>query len=369
VEGKLVTQTYDLAVVGGGPAGTSAAITAAQLGLRVLLLEARAFPRHKVCGEFLSGEAVGLLTCLLDRPSRFSEAPKIAKTRIFLDERVAQLEISPPAISLSRYELDAALWSRAEDLGAETRERTMVTKIRRVASLFAIETALHSATARAVIDASGRWSNLHSARVAQGENYIGLKAHFYEPAHLDSCDLYFFPGGYCGVQPLGDGQVNAAAMVSVSRAKSLKEVFALHPRLAQRAVTWKAASEPVSTAPLLFAPPRTNDAGVLLAGDAAAFIDPFAGDGISIALHSGRMASLASANYLGGKCSLAAAGAQYECDYRKLIHPALLNASRVRQLIALPKALRAGAMSLLNVPAIGRVLVKSTRVAPVSSHH
>jgi flavin-dependent dehydrogenase len=56
---------YDLIVVGGGPAGTSAAITCARHGARVLLLERGQFPRHKVCGEFVSAESLELLSDLL----------------------------------------------------------------------------------------------------------------------------------------------------------------------------------------------------------------------------------------------------------------------------------------------------------------
>ena len=60
--------SYDLAIIGGGPAGTSAAISAARQGARVLLLERGRFPRHKVCGEFVSAESLTLLKDLLDLP-------------------------------------------------------------------------------------------------------------------------------------------------------------------------------------------------------------------------------------------------------------------------------------------------------------
>jgi len=57
---------YDLIVIGGGPAGAAAAIVAGGNGRRVLLLERGKFPRHKVCGEFVSAESLGLLKTLLD---------------------------------------------------------------------------------------------------------------------------------------------------------------------------------------------------------------------------------------------------------------------------------------------------------------
>ncbi len=77
---------FDIAVIGGGPAGTSAAITAARFGARVVIFEARSFPRHKVCGEFISAEALGVLAVLLDgseNGSRLADvAPPLSRTQL-----------------------------------------------------------------------------------------------------------------------------------------------------------------------------------------------------------------------------------------------------------------------------------------------
>jgi flavin-dependent dehydrogenase len=75
----------DLIVIGGGPAGTSAAITCARNGARVLLLERGRFPRHKVCGEFVSAESLDLLAGLLapqDKPL-LADAIRIPRARVF----------------------------------------------------------------------------------------------------------------------------------------------------------------------------------------------------------------------------------------------------------------------------------------------
>src|SRR5277367_30082 len=95
---------YDLVVIGGGPAGTSAAITAARAGARVLLLERGRFPRHKVCGEFVSAESLDLLANLLDSDSKtlLSDAVRIAKARIFLDGHMLQTVTDRPAASIAR---------------------------------------------------------------------------------------------------------------------------------------------------------------------------------------------------------------------------------------------------------------------------
>src|SRR5882724_10705001 len=116
---------YDLIIIGGGPAGTSAAITAARLGSRVLLLERGRFPRHKVCGEFISPQSLALLRSLLVSTGAqrlLSEAPRISSARVFIGEQMLEARIVPPAASLSRYVLDATLWDAARHAGADCRD-------------------------------------------------------------------------------------------------------------------------------------------------------------------------------------------------------------------------------------------------------
>jgi len=235
--------------------------------------------------------------------------------------------------------------------------------VRSTEDYFSVQLEGEELMARSVINASGRWSNLRAQKSEQEEHWIGLKGHFIEARPSSSCDLYFFEGGgYCGVQPLGQGMVNAAAMVKPGIARNLAAVLSLNSLLRARSKDWELAMAPVSTAPLFFPPAQTSEAGMILAGDAAAFIDPFAGDGISMALHSGRLAALSLASYLSGQCSLQCALQSYDRSHRELIQPALTNARRLRRLLQLPRTLRATAMSLLRFPVLAQAAVQETRV-------
>jgi len=357
-------EKFDLVVIGGGPAGSSAAITAARLGFNVLLLEAGSFPRQKVCGEFVSGEALSILAELIEE-RQFADAPRISRARIFVEEACATLPVAPPAASISRYNLDAALYKACALAGCVVRDRTRAQSAAPSHNGFVIRLESGEIFARAVINATGRWSNLVK-RVPTTEQFIGLKGHFLEPNFSETCDLYFFGGGYCGVQPIGNGLVNAAAMVNPSVAKNLTSVFALNRDLKERSRRWKAAGDLISTAPLIFRAPMTSSDGMLLVGDAAAFLDPFAGDGISIALHSGRMAAGALGPFLLGTRTLDDAISRYDREYRRLIHPALNAAKRLRTLQRLPAGLRAAAVASLNIPLLARTAVRTTRVRSAS---
>src|SRR6516162_7945172 len=116
-----IASQFDLAVVGAGPAGASAALTAARGGARVGLFEAKDLPRHRVCGEFVSAESLDVLAGLLQEvPSArtlFENAPVIKNTRLWLGERVIESPVHPPALSISRHDLDALLWEAARRAG------------------------------------------------------------------------------------------------------------------------------------------------------------------------------------------------------------------------------------------------------------
>ena len=362
----------DVIVVGGGPAGTSAAISAARCGASVLLLERGRFPRHKVCGEFVSAESLGLLTNLLDGhyATLLQNAVRIPKARLFLDGRILQTAVHPPAASIARLDLDAALWHSAGTAGVDVRPQVTVQNIAG-AGPFRILTTAGEFDARALVNASGRWSNLGRLPTEgdHREKWLGLKAHFAGPPDEPSVDLYFFDGGYCGVQPVhvsgenaSAGRVNASAMVRADVASTLAEVFTQHPALHERSRRWSPLSDPVSTSPLIFRNPQPEHNGILMVGDAAGFVDPFVGDGISLALRSGTLAARCLAPFFAEETSLPDAAAQYRQLYEQSLLPVFRSSSKIRQMLKLPRPVRKPLMMLLeNAPAITRYAVRKTR--------
>ena len=215
--------------------------------------------------------------------------------------------------------------------------------------------------AKSVIDATGRWSNLKVSRQLPAETWVGLKSHFDTGESSESVDLYFFPQGYCGVQPIGRGRLNACAMVRAAAGfgNSLEQVFAAHPALWRRSRDWSPTMETVATAPLFFRPPQPVRGDVLLAGDAAGFVDPFVGDGISMALRSGAMAAECLARQ---GWSAEPGSRQYAQAYQKQFFPVFRNAGRVRRLLALPQPLRGTMTALARVPGVAEYVLRRTRL-------
>jgi flavin-dependent dehydrogenase len=368
---EKIETMHDLIVIGGGPAGTSAAITCARSGAHVLLLERGRFPRQKVCGEFVSAESLALLADLLAPQDKrlLTDAVRIPGARVFLDGRTIETPVHPPAASISRLTLDAALWNSAEQCGAESRQQVVVESISGTGP-FLVATSVGEFQSRALINAAGRWSNLNR-KPANGQNagvkWLGLKGHFAESSPSASVDLYFFDGGYCGVQPVNvtDGveqSVNACAMVRADKASTLAEVFSCHPALQERSCRWTPLGDSVSTSPLVFRQPQPERDGILMAGDAAAFVDPFVGDGISLALRSGSLAGECLIPFSAGNLSLAEAARNYRSAYEGRLASVFGMSSKLRQMLSLPQIIRTPILSLLEKsPAIRQYLVSKTR--------
>lgn len=363
---------FDLAIIGGGPAGCAAAILAARSGARVLLFERSHFPRHKVCGEFVSAESLGLLADLLasDFQHLISDAPRISETRIFVDGTTLRTGIDPPAASIARFDLDSALWETCIAGGIECRAETTVRAVEGVGP-FRIATDNQVFKSSALMNASGRWSSFTSPVVrarAPNTKWIGIKAHYHEPAASPSVDLYFFGGGYCGVQPIcaADNafgtRVNACAMVRADVANTMSDVLRQHPVLYERSRAWTPLTEPVSTSPLVFHEPEPVQDAMLQIGDAATFVDPFVGDGISLALRSGALAAEYLYSFFRGECSLDQAAALYRSAYQERLSHVFTISSALRGLLRWPRIVRRPMLSLVSrTPYLTRQLVKITR--------
>lgn len=359
-----VTDHFDLVVAGAGPAGSAAAITAARLGARVLLLEQGRFPRHKVCGEFVSAESLETLRQLLSHAPNGTEilnsAPKISRARMFLQGTRVEIPVQPSA-SIPRFVMDEALWRAAQAVGVDTRDDVSVEKISRNDE-FAIASSGGEFSSTAAIGTTGRWSKLRQPAVKpNSRKLIGVKAHFREHNPQRSTDLYFFRGGYCGVQPVDHETVNVCALLRADIATDLNSVFELNSALGHRALGWEPIMSPVFTSPLVFAEPEPERDGVLFAGDTAGFIDPFAGDGISLALRSGTAAAQAAMHVISGRVSIEDAARNYRRRYQAQFLPAFRAAAQARWIIGCPRPLPQFALQFLRIPRVAEAVFSRTR--------
>lgn len=351
--------TFDVAIVGAGPAGTSAALTAAERGLAVVLCERSSFDasrgRDKVCGEFISAEALPLLARWT--PALLEHAPKISGTRLIAAGRAsAAFSLPEPARGISRLTLDAALWHAAGQAGVNLRSRCAIAQATRTDGGWQLRTATgEELAAGAVIWATGRQP------AASGGRWLGLKARFEGLPLRPEVELYSLRAGYCGVAPVENGWTNVCCLLHARHAPSPVESTDFLSWLAcvegsealvARLLGARQATPTVVTAGVALGPRAALAGGRLMAGDASGFVDPFTGDGIARALLSGQLAAAAVAE---------GNPAGYAVALRQASRASFRTGAGLRAAVLAPAWLQAALLPLAAHPALGRRLVTATR--------
>jgi len=297
----------EVLILGGGVAGCAASIALARKGRRVTLIEREPTPRHKVCGEFLSGEALEDLHALGIDVASFGAVP-INYVRLAAARRAAEAPLPFPAASLTRKALDTVLIAAAISAGVRLKRGRSVQSLHRSrGNLW--QAALDDGTtceAPTAFLATGKHDLRGYGRPKDPDQWVAFKMYYRmsadQTANLaDASELTLYAGGYGGIQPVEDGITNFCCVVQrryFARAGLRWEGLLAKmrqdcPHLAMRLD----GAEPLLEKPITVTHipygylRRSTEDGLYCIGDQAAVIPSFTGDGISIALHTARCAA------------------------------------------------------------------------------
>ena len=377
--------TADVAIVGGGIAGSALARHLARAGASVVVLERRRGAEHVLCGEFLSVEVQGLLRDL-DLLGRVEAAGATVLRQSVLTapgQAPARLALPGTALGLSRYRLDPLLRSAAADAGATVLEGAVVRRIEGDAEA-GFEVAYDGGAddrggmvhARVVVGAHGKRSNVDGALdrdfLATPTPWVGCKAHFAGDYLGDAIELHSAGrpagGAYVGMQHVEDGHVNVCWIghaADLKRAGSpdawLATMAETNPHLAARMARLDRITPYKSVAQVSFARKPLVDRGVVMVGDAAGMIAPLCGDGMAMALAGAALLAPRLAQHLQGSTSAEAFGAEYRAAWTGAFATRLRLGRWLHTVATRPAAARS-AVALCHVaPALGRWVVRHTR--------
>jgi flavin-dependent dehydrogenase len=316
----------DVLIVGAGPAGAVAAIVLARAGARVRLIDRAAFPRDKLCGDTINPGTLGLLRRLgladalearalpIDGMIVTGEGSMAVEGRYPRDQR---------GLAISRRDFDAMLLEQAVAAGAAfecvaAREAWVdgAASAPVIRGIVAGNGARHQLPAKVVVAADGRRSTitfgLRLARHPPRPKRWAIGAYFEDPIRSTFGEMHIRRGRYIGVAPLGSGISNVCLVLPWSGMGGaepaacdfrnppglLRNAIAAEPALRDRFGGRAPLRTPIMLGPLAVDVVREDMAGLLLAGDAAGFIDPMTGDGLRFAVRGGELAAAAALDAL-----------------------------------------------------------------------
>jgi geranylgeranyl reductase family protein len=353
----------DVAIVGAGPAGSSTAITLAQKGYHVALIDRARFPREKLCGDFVNPinwpvlDQLAVSQDVLARPHN-----KISSFRITAADGAEAFSAIPVqgergfGLGLRRFHLDHVLLQRAKRAGVSVNEGVKVTGVERNSSGWRLDMDRHgerfSTRAKVLVGADGRNSlvacqlgvALERPKPSSSVGFeIQLRKCF---AVRASVEIHQFGGGYAGLARIDESTIKLGFAVQRSLLgrsvsfESLRERFLCrNPFLDKLLCVSEPASDLRSAWPVYFVPRKCFGAGFLLVGDAARVTEPVTGEGIFFALRSGQLAATAIAAALRVGDESLARFSQYDRACRAEFGARLRLNSLIRVLMYRPKLL------------------------------
>jgi len=316
----------DVLIVGGGPAGSIAALVLARAGVGVTILDRAVFPRDKLCGDSVNPGAMALLARHGLAAEVEGRAVPVSGMLVTGPGGAAVRAVYPGGVvgrSILRRELDARLVEAAIRAGARVEQGVRVASAmvesangpRRVTGVLVQARGRTAARpARIVIGADGRHSSLAFAlglaRHPRRPRRWAIGAYFEGVTDLsDVGEMHVRRGHYIGVAVVPDGLVNACLVVPEARARAiglasaeaLEQALGRDEQLGARFRRARRATPVTMLGPLAVDAGSAGVEGLLLAGDAAGFIDPMTGDGMRLAMRGGELAAAAALEALEGR--------------------------------------------------------------------
>lgn len=301
---------FDVIIIGGGLAGLCNAIHLSKFGKNVLLIEKNSYPKHKVCGEYISNEVLPYLSSLEVNPFDFG-AVKIQNFKLSTtNNKLISAKLPLGGFGISRYTLDFELSKKAIDYGVTILQDTVI-NVDYIDAVFSIETKENKTfTSEITIGAFGKRSFLDVQMkrdfIQKKSPYLGVKIHVKGSFPKDLVALHNFKGGYCGVSKVENDAINLCYITNFSSFKKHKNISEfqnsvvfqnrfLKEMFGNSTPIW---DKPLSISQISFETKKPIENHIFMCGDAAGMIHPLCGNGMSMAIQSAQIASKLILNYL-----------------------------------------------------------------------
>ena len=303
-------ESSDVLILGGGLAGLTAAIHLSSLGFQVTVIEKNEYPKHKVCGEYISNEVLPYLNWLKLDLEELN--PTTITTLQFSIKSGKTITTTLPlgGFGISRYTLDNFLFQKAVKNGCHVVRETVENVVFNDDSFVTITSNGVEMKSKIVLGAFGKRSTIDQKMkrkfIKQKSPWLAVKGHYKGNFPDDVVGLHNFKGGYCGVSKVENDVVNICYLADYDTFKNYKNVEEYQVSVIEKNPNLKSIFEsmslifekPITISQISFAEKQTVDNHILMIGDTAGLIHPLCGNGMAMAIHSAKIASELVSKYL-----------------------------------------------------------------------
>jgi len=308
-----ITTTFDVIIVGGGLAGLTSAIHLSTRKKRVLLIEKNEYPKHKVCGEYISNEVLPYLNSLGINPIN-EGAKQITKVHISTTKsNLIKGELPLGGFGMSRYFLDNLLVKKAHLNGVQILKDT-VDSIHFKKDSFTITTKSSGVfQSNITIGAYGKRSSLDQKMkrkfIQKKSPYLAVKIHVKGVFPENLVALHNFKGGYCGVSKVEDNAINVCYITEYRSFKKHKNITDFQEQVIFKNEHLRKIfkesipvfEKPLTISQVSFQTKNPVEDHIIMCGDTAGMIHPLCGNGMGMAISSARLASVRILQFLNGE--------------------------------------------------------------------
>lgn len=367
-------QQYDIIIAGGGLSGLTAAILFSRKS-KVLFIDPETYPRHKMCGEYLSNEVIDFLKTIdidLDQESSVNlENLKFTAS----SHQPLSCNLPQGGKGISRFHLDQLLYKKALEKAIFLQDKVIDATFKN--DSFQVKTTTQVLTCKQFLMATGKRSLLDKKLdrnfIQQKSPWLAVKMHYQYDMETNLVELHNFEGGYAGVSKVENGHVNLCYLASYESFKRYKNVDDFNKEILskneflktffkQATTVW---DQPITISQISFEKKAPVENNIIMMGDTAGLIHPLCGNGMAMAIHSAKIAYEELQPFLEGQIDRGQALANYAVTWKKTFHKRL-KIGRILQGILLNRTYtKLGLWFLRRFPFLLSTIIKSTHGKPI----